>query len=618
MSGYLDLIFIGPQQALPIIVGAILWTCLAGLGALVSGKDRLVDVNVISGWAIISGLFTILGVFIEQPFLYLSIFAGLAALFGIYRTLKTGQELFVPGIWRIFILALPLLWIAGAMEPSQWDEFSHWLPAPKYLFEFNGFPTKELPFSGPHMLPAYPYGWPFLTYLSAVIAGNFIDNVTSTLNLFLLLSFSTFALRTGYRIVGKELGSAISWPFATAVVLFATLFNPTFVQKIVLTAYSDVSTSVITGFSLLIGYYFLENLAGRRSDSVLNGAWQLALALSLLVNVRQANLVLVVVIFFAIIILAARDDKVSFSSFLKYSIMVVAPTLLVYSLWRFYVVNEFGQNSIYEVSFRPFATWNFAEIPTIIKQISYVAFKKIGFFGPMLIACFFAIRGLIKCKTPFDRLSILIACTFVGYTSFLFLTYLGHFQPKAAVTVVSFWRYSTHNGMVAVAFIVIGSLVAFRPHFDAVKIAPWFKGVSLALVVILPFAFAYKLRFDLEPPKPHFTKVAKDMASFVPKGSRVFVLDPNGTGESNKITFYHMNIYGDGYLAAFHDNSTKQIKIALHKLLRETYVLVHSKTPDLEKIFKASLNSRTSYLFQKKENSWKLLREWQKPTNHIW
>ena len=243
MSRYLDLIYVGPEQALPILVALVLWIGLAGLGALFIGKDRLIEANVIFGWAIVSGLFTIVGVLMRAPFLYISILLALFSLIGIYRSFKYDQKIFIPGIWRVFILALPLLWIGGAMEPSQWDEFSHWLPASKYLLALNGFPNNELPYLGAFMFPAYPFGWPILTYLAGLVAGKFLDNVSSTINVLLLLSFSTFALRTALRVSGRVVQDEIRWVFAAFIVLFATLFNPTFIQKIVLTAYSDFSTS---------------------------------------------------------------------------------------------------------------------------------------------------------------------------------------------------------------------------------------------------------------------------------------------------------------------------------------------------------------------------------------
>jgi hypothetical protein len=616
MSNYIDLILVGPEQALPILIALILWLGLAGLGGLFTAKDRIIEANTIYGWAIVSGVLTAIGTIFDQSLFTLSCVLSLLALVGIYRSIKIGQPLFIKGMWRVLILALPLLWIAGAMEPSQWDEFSHWLPASKYLIEFNDFPTKIRPFFGPHMLPAYPFGWPYLIYLSSLIAGQFINNVSSTLNIFLLLSFSTFALRTAFRVAGEKVSNNISWPFASVIVLFATIFNPTFVQKIILTAYSDLSTSVLTGFSVLIGYYFLKTLENRKSGFSWSSVWQLSLALSLLINIRQANLVLVAGVIVSLTILVLRDNEIQITRYLKHIFFCFLPIMVVYIAWRYHVAVEFNQMPGVEVSFKKFSAWNLTVIPEILESMGYVAFKKIGFFGPMLVACYFGAKGLIKFKTEFDKISILAASMFLCYVAFLFFTYVAAFPASSAATAVSFWRYSTHNGMVATAFITIGGLY-FLKHRNILYQFPKLVEISaVVLVVILPLAFAHKIRFDLEPPKPHFTNVAKDMRTLIPKKGLVFVLDPMGTGESNKITYYYLNQLGTGYIAAFTNPTIANIQSRLDSLENKTYVVVHSLITGLPEVFGARLSDDKSYLFQKHQNSWLLVSDWKKPKNH--
>mgnify|MGYP001175807213 CR=1 FL=1 len=616
MSNHIDLILVGPEQAVPIVAALLLWIGLAGLGSLVTGKDGLIEGNAIYGWAVASGLLTIVGVIVSHSFFIITCILALLASFGIYRAIKNRHSLFLNGMWRVLILALPLLWIAGAMEPSQWDEFSHWLPAPKYLLEFDSFPNKTRPFFGPHMLPAYPYGWPYLTYLSSVIAGHFLDNVSGILNIFLLLSFSIFALRVAYRIAGNRINDTISWPFAAVIVLLVTIFNPTFVQKIVLTAYSDLSTSVLTGFSMLIGYYFSETLAKRMSGSSLGGAWQLSLVLSLLINVRQANLVLAVAVIIAITILILRDNGVQLRDYIKYMVFFLFPVVTIYLVWRYHVAAEFQNMPYAELSFKTFNFWNISEIPEIVLSMGYVAFKKIGFFGPMFVACFFGIRGLFRFKTEFDKISILVAFIFLFYTTFLFFAYIASFNANSAVTAVSFWRYSTHSGMLAVAFIAIGGMYFLTNRSILIKFPNWLKSLAIILVVMLPFGLAHKIRFDLEPPKPHFIAVAKDIKTLIPEEGVVFILDPMGTGESWKITNYYLNQLGIGYIAAFTRPTKKNVRTKLDSLENKTYVLIHSIIVGLPEYFGASLDKDKSYLFQKNGDNWLSSKVWKKPKNH--
>ncbi len=618
MTNHLDLIFVAPHQIIPLVVVLILWAALAGLGSLLTSKSRITEANFIFGWAAISSVFTVVGVFVRAPFFYLALLAALLAATGLYRAVKSGTDLFIPGSWRIIVLALPLFWIAGAMDPSQWDEFSHWMPAPKYLLALDGFPNKARPYLTTHMLPAYPYGWPFLSYLSGLIAGKFINNIGAALNLMLLLSFSTFALRTAFRIAGKTPAQTIGWGFAAATVFCSTLFNPTFIQKLVLTAYSDVATSVGTGFCLLIGYFYLESLAGRKSVKPLAMAWQLSLALMLLVNLRQSNLVIFLILVTVFIFLAARDKRIYFTEFLKQTPVIILPALLVYAAWRYHVVNELDQISGAEATFQPFDMWNISVIPQILGQMSYVAFKKIGFFAPMVIASIFALRALFKLRTDFDRIALITGALFVGYNAFLLLTYVGHFGRSAALSVVSYWRYNTQIGMSAVAFITIGLVYYYFRKRQVDAWPDWIRSAAIISIVALPFIFAHKLRFDLEPPKPHFIAVAKDMIGILPKGSKFHLLDPTGTGEAALITRFHLDHFGTNWLAALSKISPEKIQKFAGNVAMNNYLLVHSIAPGAVEALNVPMEREHSYLLRKTKAGWKLIRSWRKPANHRW
>jgi hypothetical protein len=71
MTHWIDFFYGGPEQAVPVIAGLILWIGLAGLGYLMTGRDRIVEANIFVGWAVVSTIFTIVGVFIPDSFLIL-------------------------------------------------------------------------------------------------------------------------------------------------------------------------------------------------------------------------------------------------------------------------------------------------------------------------------------------------------------------------------------------------------------------------------------------------------------------------------------------------------------------------------------------------------------------
>lgn len=612
MDRYLNLIFAGPEQLIPVVIAIFLWVGLAGLGSLVTPGDRLVDANPLFGWATVSTVFTVAGVLVRAPFLPLAILLAALAVLGIIRAVRNGQALFPVGAWRVAVLALPILLIAGAMDPSQWDEFSHWLPAPKYLLAFDGFPNAKQPYNGTHMLSAYPYGWPFLGYLGGLIAGQFVDNLFGILNLLMLFSIAGFAARTGYRIATGRVMDRVGWGVAALIALAATVFNPSFVQKIVLTAYSDVATSVGVGFTVLVAYHFLETLAGRRPLSPRSAAWQFALLAALLVNLRQPNIVLMLVTVTGMVIVALRDPDIPNGAFVSLTGAAVLPGLAVFSIWRLYVGQELAEFENAQATFRPFAVWNTAEIPAIIAQMFVVASKKIGFFGPMIIACYFAIRGLVQYRTAFDRIAILAAVGFLGHNAFLLLTYVGHFGTANALQVVSYWRYNTQIGALAVIFIVIGTLCFAHWKWPKIRFPRYAKLAAVALVVILPFTLPHKLRFDLEAPKPHYFSVARDLRQEISGDAKLWVMDPQGTGESAVITRYIRESYGQTWYSAFQNSSVDALMRYLSQVVPSEYMLVHSTADGLSDALGIPLAGDESYLLRRDVGGWNIVRRWPK------
>jgi hypothetical protein len=612
MSNWIDLFYAGPHQIVPVAVGFVLWIGLAGLGYLVTGRDRVTEANVFFGWAAVSTTFTLVGIFIAGSFQILSILAGILAGVGIVLARLRGDRLFVAGSWRIAILSLPLLLIAGAMDPSQWDEFSHWLPASRFLIASNGFPTADHTFEG---FAGYPYAWPFLMYLGGQIAGGFLNNIGYQLNVLMLLTFAVFALRFAFALAGRPRADVVGWPFAAAAALVATAFNPTFVQKIVLTAYSDVSSAVVTGVAVLVGYTLIERLVGRDPRPALGAAWQLALVLALLINIRQTNLSVFLAVAFATALVAWRDTDVRFARFAGLFPIVLIPAILLYALWRYYIATRLvGLNA--EASLGPLSQWNFHLIPRILASMAEVAFKKFAFFIPMLIACGFAVRALIRCRDGFDRISLLVGVVFAANLAFLFIIYLGHFGEAQAVTAVSFWRYNIDIGMVCTIFLTAGLIWYWRGRTSFDTYPRWIAPLAIVAVLALPIAFATKLRFDFEPPKPHYIAVAKALAPLAATLGNVYVMDPMGTGEAAVITRYYLDRPGMSWISAFSGPTPEVIARYLDNVKRGDHVLIHSKSAGMDEIFGQTLDERTSYLFKREPGEWLLVRVWAKPADH--
>lgn len=90
----------------------------------------------------------------------------------------------LPTGWMSLVLVLPLALLISGRIASEWDEFSHWLHAFRYLDAFATLPGKGRP-AIESCCAAYPYGWPLLGWLSSRLIG-FSEAVPGLLNLFQL------------------------------------------------------------------------------------------------------------------------------------------------------------------------------------------------------------------------------------------------------------------------------------------------------------------------------------------------------------------------------------------------------------------------------------------------
>jgi hypothetical protein len=171
-----------------------------------------------------------------------------------------------------------------------------------------------------------------------------------------------------------------------------------------------------------------------------------------------------------------------------------------------------------------------------------------------------------------------------------------------------------HLGLLGVAFGAVAASLAWRRflaerwQWSRVAWAP------VALLLALPFGFAGKLRFDREPPKPHFRSVAAKIAAMMPAGARIVVLDPGGSGESGVITKYHLDRQQAlaGYLSAFHTIDAAAARGAIGQP-GLTHVLVHSVTPAVAEATGLPLRGGVSYLLAREGAGWRVVESWPYP-----
>ncbi len=585
---------------------------MIGLGRLVSGRSRLVEFDLLAGWGVVVVVFTLAGTLTTVPFHMIAIGLGIVASAAWSRHVRRGQNPFPPGTGRVLLLLTPLLLLIASMVPSQWDEFSHWLHSGRYLFDVGSLPREGLP-ENRATYPAYPYGVPLITYLTSLVAGTFVETAQSMLNTLVLAAFALALWRV--MALGLDRPDARpSWTQAALVLLGATLLGPTFVPKVVFTAYAEVGSAVAVAASVLLGWLALDRLAEGKRDEARWLSWQMGLVLAALIGMKQATLVLLVLVVAGVALLAARDSRVPKAAALSLAPLMLGPAAAVYLAWRHYVgIHLPGR----EFVVKALADWEFDLLPTVLRGMGHVAANKGGHFLLILIIAVFAVRGLWRCRTRFDRLAVVAATVLVGYNVFLAWAYIAVFGGYEAEHVASFWRYNMHLGPLETAVTVLGLAVLWRQRVEPRLSPETGRRVGTAVILlglIAPPALATHVRFDVRANKMYVRAVGTEMNALLPPDARLMVVDPVDTG------FYGLMI---NYLLRNGAKVTDRLiafqvgdpKVVIDALARRNYthVWVHTQTKDVTPYLPIPLAEGTSHLIDARGDRWTVIKSWPYP-----
>lgn len=608
MSNFLGYFWDGPQGLTTLCLALVVMAALKVVGAAVAGPGRATEADPVVGWAVLAYLLTAANALFRLPltpfaWAYLATAAGCVLLLR-----RRGERPFAPGIWKVLVLALPLLLLASAKGVSEWDEFSQWLATPKFLLATDGFPSRATPLKGVSF-QAYPYNWPMLTYMVGRLAGRFVENAGGVLNVLVVLSFAPMALRLAWMGLGCDRPPAWTWGTAALAVALATVLNPVWVQKIILTAYADPASAVSLGFAGVLAWMALGALAAGERAKARTFAWQMGLALAVLINVKQANLVLVVMVLGGAGLAALRDPDVRLADAAKLLPAALLPPAAIYVIWRHYVATEIPGR---EFGLLPFDNWAIGHLGQIVWTMATVAAKKTVYFTIMAAATVAGLIALVRFKGAFGRLAIIVGATFLGYNLFLLFVYVAVMGVGEGTHAASYWRYNMHLGALASAFAAYGLADLWRRRIGGRSMPRWAAPALIAVVLIAPIALAPKLRFDLEMPKAHFLKVARAVAARLPEGARVHVLDPTGSGESGIMLSYAIGGHArfTGWMSAFHGPTGAKLDDAF-RAKTDDYLLVHSLVPGSADAARLGLKDKISYLLARQaDGEWKVVASW--------
>lgn len=622
MAAYLDALTPSLIQVAGIMAVLVIVAGFALVGGWLGGPGRLADGDALYGWATIAALFTVAGSARFIPFGVIALAAlvlGLAALANLALRRRSPID---PALLRIVVLSLPMLVIVGAMTPTQWDEMTNWLPNARYLVENNAFPGPGLP-PDPSVFPAYPYGLEIIVYLASRLAGHLVENAVALFNLLLLLSFGLLIARAFRGILMRPVPevrlphglaapeeAGLGWGWCAFGALAVTLLSPTFVPKIVFTAYADSATAVALGFAAMLGWSALNALAEGRTAQARAAALQIGLAGTALVVTKQVNLVLLVALLITVAIVALRDPALRLGDLARLAPRALVLPIAVYAVWRIYVALNISGG---EFSIRPVGEWMVALIPEVIGRMAQIAAKKGGYFAVMLVACGLALRALWRPRGAFDRLTIITAGLFVAYNAFLVFAYIAAFSRYEAENALSYWRYNMHLGGVALLFATQGIALLWRryvvPHWR-----PQIGWLAMALVLAAPFALATKIRFDRDPRYQYARTTALAIARMLTPADRLVLIDPDENGQYLVIMRYAL--HGSATAAAEVTGFTNATPARLRAIVdraRASHVWLYQPSPAVDAAFGVRLAPGSSYLLKREDGHWATLHGWPHP-----
>ncbi|MBX9633913.1 MAG: hypothetical protein K2X44_02935, partial [Magnetospirillum sp.] len=390
--------------------------------------------------------------------------------------------------------------------------------------------------------------------------------------------------------------------------LAGTIANPTFVPKVVFTAYADAPTALTLALVGILGWRMLTALAEDDIPQARRLALQAGLAGATLLSLKQANLVLFLLALMGMAAVMLRDPALRRWRSGLYLALIAAPALLPYLAWRQHVGQQFPGA---EFVIRPMAQWAVDLLPEILARMGSVISNKGGHFAVLAAVLVLAIRAMLRMRGGFDRLVVIAGFVALGYNAFLLFAYVTAFDRGEAANVASFWRYNMHVGPIAWAALVFGAATQWR--WNAPKAAHW---VLPALVLAVPLATSKYFRFDLHPPKLYVRAVAADMRPLLPEGARLSVVDPADSGFYALLMKYLMH----GRTAAvdrLYLDQPPDTPAAITKRLNwfsPSHAWVHIPTDATRQVFGQPLPSGASHLLARENGgNWALVKSWPYP-----
>jgi hypothetical protein len=498
-----------------------LLVCVAA-GSAIGNRFRQPGADMLVGFGLLTGLLAILAVTTRAPLSWLAVgLAGASVVALLTRRQFPGGR----STWIAVTLLSPMLLKAAVQEPVAWDDFWNWLPSAAYEFFRNSLPRLDLPPSL-SIFPGYPQGMPLMIAAASFIAGRFVESAGPVINVLLLAASSALLADAWTAVLIRRGHLHDTEPPAILVataVLITTLFNPGFDGRVALSSYADCGTMVAVGALGLLGIEILARLANKDSANVEELAWRFGLIGAMLVNLKQANPILLALVTLGLILVSVRDPTIPRRQAILQLPRMLGPGILLFAVWRWYVVQNLPDG---EQNFRPLASWNFTALRSTFASIGlYIANAPLFhalMWSVATAGVFFFFRFPRK-PGEAERLAIVGATVWLGYNAFLVIVYLGAMSASDAHGAADYWRYTSH---VALLGVCVPAMMLARGRWPTCMYRQSVVGTSALALLALCVLF---LRSDFRN-SPGVTwqgflrGAVAEMRPIIPPGSKVVIV----------------------------------------------------------------------------------------------
>ena len=491
-------------------------------GSATRGRLSWPGADMLVGFGLLSSALSILAVTTRIPLSWLMTCLATLSMIGLLmrRQFPGGSS-----TWIALALVSPILVGAAGSNAAMWDDFWNWLPSAAYAYSHDSLVWPDLPPSF-SIFPGYPQGMPLLVAAASFIAGRFLEAAGPIINVALLAGSSAlFAEALLAALVRRgRLHATETPPILVAYATITTiLLNPGLDGAVALSSYADCGTMVALGALGLLGVEILARMSAGGTANVEGLAWRFGFVGAMLINLKQANPVLLALVTAGLLLVALRDPAIQSRRVLVQLPRMLGPAIVLFAFWRWYV-SQILPNS--EQAFRSFDTWNFGVLRQTLAAIGDLIANAPLFHSMMWLVTVAGIAVFFRwprkaCEARW--LAVVCATVWLGYNVFLLIVYVGAMRAYDGEIAADYWRYTPHVALLGLYAPAMALTVGHWPVWMNLRS----RIATVALVLLAVCAMA--VRSDINNPRGRawqrfLREAAADIRHVIPRGSKLLIV----------------------------------------------------------------------------------------------